>query len=48
MLIEIELQLFIGNIDTQLFKGILLKIFKTKDIQDSNFMLTGARETEIF
>lgn len=36
MLIKVILDLFISNIDQQLFKGVLGKVFKSKDIQQSD------------
>lgn len=36
MLIEVELNLFIGNVDTELFKRIFFEILKAKDIKNSN------------
>lgn len=36
MLIEVELQLFISNVDTQLLKWIGTKILKPKNIQNPN------------
>lgn len=36
MLIKVILDLFISNIDQELFKGVLGKVFKSKDIQQSN------------
>lgn len=36
MLIEVELNLFIGNVDTELFKRIFFEILEAKDIKNSN------------
>ncbi len=36
VMIQIELQIFIGEIDTKLFETVNFKIFKTKDIQDTD------------
>lgn len=36
MLIKVILDLFISNIDQELFKGVLGKVFKSKDIQQSD------------
>lgn len=36
MLIKVILDLFISNIDQELFKGVLWKVFKSKDIQQSD------------
>ena len=36
MLVEVKLDLFISNVDAQLLKGVLLEVFKSKDVQDSN------------
>lgn len=36
MLIEVELNLLVGNVDTELFERISFEIFKTKDIKNSN------------
>lgn len=36
MLVEVILDLFIGNVDTQLFKGITREILEAKYIQESN------------
>lgn len=34
-LVEEELKLLIGQVDTQLFKTICIKLLKTEDIKDS-------------
>ena len=36
MVIEIKLQFLIGIVDTELFKAVVLKHFKSKNIQNSN------------
>lgn len=36
MLIKVILDLFISNIDQELFKGVLGKVFKSEDIQQSD------------
>lgn len=43
LLVEVELNLFVGDVYTQLFKRIPFKIFKTKYVQDSNsvIIITG-------
>ena len=46
VLVEVILDLLIGNVDTQLLKGILLKILKAKDIKYSNGEALIAGSTE--
>ena len=43
LLVEVELNLFVGDVYAQLFKRIPFKIFKTKYVQDSNsvIIITG-------
>lgn len=36
MLVEVELDLLIGNVDAELFKRILFEVFKTKDVKNPN------------
>lgn len=36
MLVEVELDLLVCDIDAQLFKRVLLEVFKSKDVQDSH------------
>ena len=36
MLVEVELQLLICHIDTQLLKWIATEVFKSKDVENSN------------
>ena len=51
MLIEVELDLLVGNVDAELLEGVLLKVLKAKDVQDPNvqpfvFLTEGERERE--
>jgi hypothetical protein len=49
MLIEVVLDLFIGNIYAELFKGIPLEILKAKNVQDAHIhpvLCTTVREKE--
>ena len=39
MLIEVELNLFVGDVYAQLFKGIPFEIFKAKYVEDSNSVI---------
>lgn len=36
MLVEVKLNLFVGNVDAQLLKGVFLEVLKSKDVQDSH------------
>lgn len=36
MLVEVELELLIGNIDAQLLKGIGAEVLKAKNVQNAN------------
>lgn len=36
MLIEVELDLLVGNVDAELLKRIFLEVFKPKDIENPN------------
>lgn len=36
VLVEVKLNLLVCDIDAQLFKGVLLEVFKSKDVQDSH------------
>lgn len=36
MLVEVELDLLVGNVDAQLLKGVLLEVLKAKDVQDAD------------
>lgn len=36
MLVEVKLDLFVCDVDAQLFKRVLLKVFESKDVQDSH------------
>lgn len=36
VLVEVKLDLFVGNVDAQLLEGVLLKVLKAKNIQDAN------------
>ena len=38
VLVEVELQLFVGNVDAELLEGIDAKVFKAKDVQNSNVL----------
>ena len=40
LLIEVELNLFICNVNTKLLKGIPLEILKAKNVQDTNSEIT--------
>jgi len=39
LLVEVELNLFVGDVYAQLFKRIPFEIFKTKYVQDSNSVI---------
>ena len=41
------LNLFICNVDEELLEGIMVKVFKTKDIENSNFKFLAPREQMI-
>ncbi len=36
MLVEIVLNLFVGDVNTQLLKGITTEVLKTKNVQDAD------------
>lgn len=36
MLVEVELDLLVGNVDAELFEGVLLEVLKAKDVQDAD------------
>lgn len=36
MLVEVKLDLLVCDVDAQLFKGVPLEVFKSKDVQDSH------------
>lgn len=36
MLVEVKLDLLVCDVDAQLFKGVALEVFKSKDVQDSH------------
>lgn len=36
MLVEVKLDLFVGNVDAQLLERVLLKVLEAKNIQDAN------------
>lgn len=36
VLVEVELDLLVGDVDAQLLKGVFLEVFKTKDVQDAD------------
>ena len=40
VLVEVELQLLIGHVDTQLLKRVATKVLKTKDVQDPDVQHT--------
>ena len=47
VLVEVKLQLFIGNVDTQLLKWVGTKVLKTKNVQNANIQQlcgTGGRD----
>jgi len=39
VLVEVKLQLFVGNIDAELLKRVLPEVLETKDVQDSNLQI---------
>lgn len=36
MLVEVKLDLFVGDVDAQLLKRVLLEVLEAKDVQDSH------------
>lgn len=36
VLVEVELDLLVGDVDAELLEGVLLEILKTKDVQDAD------------
>ena len=36
MLVEVPLQLLVGNVDAQLLEGIHVKVFKPEDVEDAD------------
>lgn len=36
MLVEVKLDLLVGNVDAELLEGVLLEVFKTKYVQDAD------------
>lgn len=36
VLVEVELDLLVGDVDAKLLEGVLLEVLKTKDVQDAN------------
>ena len=46
VLIEVLLQLFVGIINAELFKWIILEHFKTKNIQHSNTITLSERSEQ--
>ena len=46
--VELLLQLFVGVIDTELFKTVDFKRFKSVDIQDSNELVSFATRSKSF
>ena len=42
------LNLFICNVDEELLEGIMVKVFKAKDIENSNFKFLAPREQMIY
>ena len=44
ILVEIVLNLFVGNVNKKLLKGIVIEVFKAKDIQNSNPKIFASRE----
>ena len=42
-MVEEELQLFIGQVDTGLLETVLLESLEAEDIQDANLTLLGGR-----
>ena len=36
MLVEVVLNLFVGNVDAQLLEGVDLEVLKAKDVKDPN------------
>ena len=41
MLIEVILQMFVGVVNTELFKAVLIEVFESKDIQNSYRVTLG-------
>ena len=35
LVVEVLLQLFVGKIDTELFETVVVKVLKTKDVQNT-------------
>lgn len=50
VLVEVKLDLLVGNVDAELLKGVLLEVFKTKDVQDADVealvILSGEDESK--
>ena len=40
VLVEVKLNLFVGDVDAQLLKRVLLEVLKSKDVQDSHIHST--------
>lgn len=36
VLVEVELDLLVGDVDAELLERVLLEVLKTKDVQDAN------------
>lgn len=53
MLVEVKLDLLVGNVDAELLEGVLLEILKTKDVQDADVQASlilsgGAKKRLVF
>ena len=44
MLVEVKLQLFIGDVNAQLFKGVDTEVFKAEDVKNANVEHCGCSE----
>lgn len=36
MLVEVKLDLLVGDVDAKLLEGVLLEVFETKNVQDAD------------
>lgn len=52
MLVEVKLDLLVGNVDAELLERVLLEVFKTKYVQDADVkalvVLSAEDEDKIF
>lgn len=50
VLVEVELDLLVGDVDAQLLEGVLLEVLETEDVQDADVqalvVLSGRRRKE--